>query len=230
MRFFRRSRQKPAFVHAYEHAQRPDVRLHWRAAPYTVLDVETSGLNPRVDALLAIGLVDIEGGRILLERHWHTLVRPPKGMIVPAESIRVHQLLREDVAQAPLLTDVLTELLQRLSGRVLVVHVADVDISFINRALLQLYDSYLRGPAIDTARLAASRHYDEWFLRPEDPTPPTIALRALSEQANLPVFPEHNALNDALTTAQLFLAQATHLSQHGTTTLKGLLRKGGCLR
>jgi len=58
------------------------------------------------------------------------------------------------------------------------------------------------------------------------PAPPT-QLRSLAERLGLPVFAEHDALGDALTTAQVFLAQATWLEQRGAGTLRGLLRAGG---
>jgi DNA polymerase-3 subunit epsilon len=230
MRLFRRTHAPPDFVRAYLEAPRPSANVPWRAVPYTVLDVETSGLAPRRDALLAIGLVDIEAGRVLVERSWHTLIHPPEGLVVPAESIRIHGLLRGDLAQAPPLTQALPQLLRRLSGRVLVVHVAAIDVGFLNRALHQCYGAALRGPAIDTARLAAHQRRQERFIRGHIATPPTLALSTLAEEANLPIFPEHNALNDALTTAQLFLVQATRLEQSGARTLGKLLRAGGCLR
>ncbi|NCC37186.1 MAG: 3'-5' exonuclease, partial [Chloroflexia bacterium] len=59
-----RKRERPAVLQAYEAGPWPDPRSHWRDASYVVLDVETSGLDPRRDVLLAIGLVGIEGGRI----------------------------------------------------------------------------------------------------------------------------------------------------------------------
>jgi DNA polymerase-3 subunit epsilon len=230
MRLFRRTHAPPDFVRAYLDAPRPNADVSWRAAPYTVLDVETSGLAPRSDALLAIGLVDIDAGRVLVERSWHTLIHPPDGLVVPGESIRIHGLLHGDLAQAPPLTEVLPELLRRLSGRVLVVHVAAIDIGFLNRALRQCYGAALRGPAIDTARLAAHLRRQERFIRGHTAAPSTLALSSLAEEANLPIFSEHNALNDALTTAQLFLAQATRLEQLGARTLGKLLRTGGCIR
>jgi len=44
------------------------------------------------------------------------------------------------------------------------------------------------------------------------------------------VYAEHNALNDALTTAQVFLAQINAMQPNGTPRLRDLLRAGGCLR
>jgi len=228
--FFRRHRNLPSYVHNYLDAQRPNPRAAWRTARYVVLDSETTGLDPRRDALLALGLVEIIDGRIRLDRCWETLVRPPTEVSVPAASIRIHGLLRDELNAAPLLADVLPELLQRLCGCVLVVHVAALDVRFLQRALRSTYGIAMRGPALDTAQLAATLHHSQRFTHGYHSAQPTLALRALAEQAGLPVYAEHNALNDALTTAQLFLAQVTQFEQQGYNTLRHLIHAGAYLR
>jgi DNA polymerase-3 subunit epsilon len=224
-----RRRAQPAWLQAYVAGPWPARQLPWREAHYCVLDVETSGLDPRRDELLAVGLVEIEAGRVRLDRAWHSLIRPPEGFLVAAASIRIHQLTRAELAAAPPPAEVLPALLERLRGCVLVVHVAQIDVRFLNRALKLAYGEKLRGPKIDTARLAMTLHHHAQILGEarHDMPAPAIHLRALAERFGLPVHPQHNALSDAITTAQLFLAQATHLQLQGRTTLGGLLRAGG---
>lgn len=228
--FFRRP-TVPGFVQTYLDAPRPDLRLPWRSASYVVLDIETSGLVAKRDAILAIGLVEIKQGRIQVGQRWRSLVRPPDGLLVGVDSIRVHGILRDELAVAPPIDKVLPQLLARLTGHILVVHVASIDIGFLNQAMERLYRVKLRGPAIDTARLAMTLHHNERFLGGAYPTePPPVQLRALAERAGLPVHAEHDALNDALTTAQLFLAQATQLDLQGIATIGGILKAGGVLK
>lgn len=229
MRWLRRGGTPPQFVREYQEAPRPEPRAPWRAAPYTVLDIETTGLDPRADAVLAIGLVDVEGGRVLLERAWRTLVRPPADAPLRPAAIAVTGLLRADTAAAPEMAEVLPELLRRLAGRVLVVHVAEVDVAFLDRALRLRYGARLRGPALDTARLALYLERDRRLLGGAH-EPPAIQLRALCDRLGLPAYAEHDALSDAVSTAQLLLALATQIEAHGAGTLGGLLRAGGCLR
>lgn len=229
--FRRRPSNLPEPVARYLDAPRPDPALPWRDAPYSVIDVETTGLNPRRDALLAVGMVDIDEGRIRMDRRWYTLVRPPDDAPVNPEAIRVHGLLPQDVEHAPPLDEVIPAVLQRLTGRVLVVHVADVDIGFLRQAMRRLYGVEPRGPAIDTARLALHFQRHQRLIEGSgSEQEPALQLRALAESAGLPVYPEHNAFNDALTTAQLFLAQVSMFEAHGMPRLRDLLRAGGCLR
>jgi DNA polymerase III subunit epsilon len=228
MRWLRPRPRLDETVRAYLDAPRPDMGAPWRDVPYAVVDVETTGLEPRRDALLAIGLVEIDAGRVLLERSWRTLVRPPEDAPLRPDAIAATGLLRADTAGAPPEAEVLPELLGRLRGRVLVVHVAEVDVAFLNRALQRHYGIRLRGPALDTARIAAAQQRDRRMLGDADA--PTIRLRPLCENLGLPVYAEHDALGDALSTAQLFLAQASRLERSGGGTLGRLLRAGRALR
>ncbi len=224
-----RRRARPEWLQAYVAGPWPAPSMPWREATYCVLDVETSGLDARRDELLAVGLVEIEAGRVRLDRTWYSLIRPPDGLLVAAGSIRIHQLTRAELAVAPPVEVVLPALLERLRGRVLVVHVAQIDVRFLNRALKTHVDAKLHGPKLDTARLAMTLHHHAQILgeaRHGMPAP-AIHLRALAESFGLPVHAQHNALSDAITTAQLFLAQANHLQHQGRSTLGGLLRSGG---
>lgn len=220
----------PPEVQTYLHAPRLPERVPWREVDYAVLDLETTGLNARRDAILSIGLVEVRQGRVQLDSSWYALVQPPAGVQVPAASIRIHGLLRGDVAHAPHLTDVLPELLERLAGRVLVVHFARMDVDFLARALQQTWRVQLRGPALDTMQIAQGLYHQERWLTGHDGMRPVTSLRELAEQVHLPIANEHNALSDAITTAQLFLAQAIRLERRGNGSLQHLLQMGRCLR
>jgi DNA polymerase III subunit epsilon len=232
MPFFRRQKNLPDYVQNYLDAPRPKGNIPWREAPYSVLDVETNGLNHKRHSLLAIGVLDIDQGRIQINRRWYTNIRPPDTDEVGADTIRIHGLLRRDLEDAPALEEVLPELLQRLQGRVLVVHIAAIDVKFLDQALRTHYGVKLRGPAIDTARLGGVLLQQEHMLSGtyDQQGPRDTTLRSLAASANVPVEAQHNALSDALTTAQLFLSQATKLQKRGHDTFHKLLRVGGCLK
>jgi DNA polymerase III subunit epsilon len=231
MFFFQRIKDDlPEAARAYLQAPKISQKLAWREIDYQVLDIETSGLEAKKDVICAVGIVAIKGGRVRPGDSMYTMVRPPEGRRIDADSIRIHGLLHDDLLQAPPLIEVLPELLRRLTGQVLIVHVAAIDVVFLNQALKQAYGFQLRQPIIDTARLARSLHFTEQYLSSygsSEGMPPPIALRTLANQANLPIYAQHNALNDAMTTAQLFLAQVHRMDRQGTKNLRGLLRAGG---
>ena len=136
------------------------------------------------------------------------------------DSIRIHGLRPADLEDAPPLDDVLDELLAAITGRVLVAHVAAVERGFL-RAALERRGLGLRNPIVDTAALAA-----ELARRgPGASTPgrPPTGLSELARAFRLPVHRPHHADGDALTTAQVFLALATHLDGVGPLTVGAML-------
>ena len=69
---------------------------------FAVVDVETTGLNPRTDRILEIGIVTADGsGRPTGE--WSSLVNPGR----PVAATVVHGLTDADVADAPPIAEVL---------------------------------------------------------------------------------------------------------------------------
>ena len=118
----------PEPVRAHLSTPEPPGRLPWRQATYTVLDLETTGLDPTSDAIVAAGGLRVLGGRAAAATAFRLLVRPDRD--VPADAIRIHGLLPGELEAAPPLAEQLIALLNRTLGDVLVVHVAEVDHAF----------------------------------------------------------------------------------------------------
>src|SRR5918993_2417054 len=235
MRALRAARRRRQALRAGERADLPvPVRRHlsadhqpghlpWRQATYTVLDLETTGLDPNSDAIVAVGGLRVLGGRVTAASAFHLLVRPDRD--VPAEAIRIHGLLPGELEAAPPLAEQLTTLLDRTLGDVLVVHVAEVDQAFLDAAMRRSWGCPLNAIVLDTARMAAALNRRLQLARPPGRRPgASLRLADLARAHGLPVHPEHDPLHDALTTAQLFLALATRLERHGRGTLGALRR------
>ena len=134
------------------------------------------------------------------------------------EAIRIHGLRPADLEDAPALAEVLDELLAALDGRILVAHVASIEREFLSRAF-ESHGVRLRGPVVDTARLAASVLGDGNGRNPP-------GLSDVAARLGLPVHRPHHAEGDALTTAQAFLALARRLEERGPQTVGSLARGG----
>ena len=105
--------------------------------------------------------------------------------------------------------NVFNRLLQTLRGRVMVAHHARIEQGFLSTACVSLYGSRLPVLTVDTQAVAL-----RWFQkRDKHIAPRELRLHALRERYNLPRYPAHNALSDALAAAELFLAQATERAQ-----------------
>jgi DNA polymerase III subunit epsilon len=216
----------PEPVRTHLSTPQPPDHLPWRQVTYTVLDLETTGLDPTSDAIVAAGGLRVIGGRAAAATAFRLLVRPDRD--VPADAIRIHGLLPGELEAAPPLAEQLAALLDRTLGDVLVVHVAEVDQAFLDAAMRRNWGCPLNATVLDTARMAAALNRRLQLARPPARRPGTsLRLADLARAHGLPVHPEHDPLHDALTTAQLFLALATRLERHGRGTLGALRRVAG---
>jgi DNA polymerase-3 subunit epsilon len=189
-------------------------RNSWRAAPFVAVDVETTGLDPGRHEIISFAAVPIEQGRIVAGAAVSGLVRPR--VAPPPESIRIHGLRAADLEAAPRAPDALAPLAGLLRGRIPVAHAAWVDRAFLTPPLGEL-GARLPRRLVDTAAL--------WRLlcldRGEE-DPGWCSLASVAAALGLPTHRAHEAEGDALTTAQVFLALATHLESHGRKTATAL--------
>jgi DNA polymerase III subunit epsilon len=203
---------------AYRRTPLPVPTTPWREAEFCVIDLETTGLDPAVNEIIAFAALQIAGGRLRLNDVRYELIRP--SVMPDAETIRIHGLRRSDLADAPALSEVLDGLLEALTGTVLVVHVASVEEGFLGVAFRD-HGVRLLNPVVDTAALA-----EEWLRRRNQPAPYPIGLSPLAQALGLPVHRPHHADGDALTSAQVFLALAVHLDALEPQTVGSLQRFG----
>jgi DNA polymerase-3 subunit epsilon len=182
-----------------------DASTPWREAVFSVLDFETTGLDPSSDEIISFATVTVAEGRVSLADARYELVRPRR--MPAAESIRIHGLREADLDDAPPLSEQLDTLLEAIEGRAIVAHVAAVERGFLGAALAER-DLKLRNPIVDTARLDRELRR----LRREPPVArEPVGLSQMARELGLPVHRPHHADGDALTTAQAFIALATHL-------------------
>lgn len=192
----------------------------WDSLVYWALDLETGGLDPGRDPILAVGMVPIREGRIRLGESYRTLVRPGGGRVIEPESVRAHQLVWGEVRGAPPLDDVLPEIVRRLDRNVLLVHQRSIDVAFLQEACRRTGVRWPAPKVIDTVDLLVRRAKQARFRTPELPLEtPVLVLSQAREARGLPAYQAHDALTDAIATAELFLVLRHEL---GARTLRNL--------
>jgi DNA polymerase-3 subunit epsilon len=203
---------------SYRSAKLPGRRTPWREAGWCALDFELTGLDPREDEIISFGVIPIDAGRLQLRGAVSGLVRPAGES--SESSIRVHGIRAADLARAPRLADAIGPLLRTITGRGLVAHTAAVERVFLGRALRE-HGLRLRGPVVDTEVLGCL-----WLHERDGGLRGRIALGDLASALRLPAERPHDALGDALTTAQVFIALATHLDALHPETVGSLAHAG----
>lgn len=181
------------------------------------VDLETTGLDPVSNTILSIGTVTINRLCIELASSWHQLIKVEHD--IPESSAVIHQITDDQAARGIHINAAFPLLLQRLQGKVMLVHSASVEQNFLNRISQQLYNTPLIIPMIDTQALAHRQ-----YLRRDQPIKEgDLRLFNLRERFQLPRYKAHNALSDALATAELFLAMAADICPATQCKLKYFL-------
>lgn len=187
----------------------------WRDTHFAVVDVETTGLDVAVSEVISVGILDVVGGRVQVGSAYYREVRPQ--VLPAADTVVIHGIRPVDAAAGGDPDEVGREVIERLSGRVLVAHVAWVERAFLG-AWLEPLGWHVPKDVVDTdvlARLALARSGGPAMAG-------HIRLGAAAERYGLPEQGRHQALGDALTTAQLLLALAC-TAEDGEPTLRDLL-------
>jgi len=196
-------------LHEFMAVPFPGVRDDCRSLRYVALDLETTGLDAREDEIISMGWVCLGTGSIDLSTSQHRLVLPSGD--IPEHSAIIHKITDDQAAQGEPLAAALSLLLSALAGTVLIAHHARVEFTFLDAACQRIFGGRFLIPVVDTQALAiqqferGNRAYGGKDLR----------LAALRERYNLPRYPAHNALSDALAAAELFIAQ---MAQRGRET------------
>lgn len=187
----------------------PDTPLS--EAPLVALDFETTGLDPDEHSIVSIGLVpfSLDGIKLGAGRHW--VVRPQ--LPLHQTSITIHGITHTDIDKAPDLSDVLDEILAAMAGRIVVVHYRNIERPFFDVAMKWRLNEGIRFPVIDTmaieAHLYPNRRPTRW-QKLKGMKPVSIRLADSRTRYGLPHYPPHNALIDAIATAELLQAQIHH--------------------
>jgi DNA polymerase-3 subunit epsilon len=192
----------------------------WDSVVYWSLDIETGGLDPVKDPILAVGMVPVRDGHVQLGGAYRTLVQPEDGRQIAPASIQAHQLVWGELREAPPLLEVLGEVASRLKGAVLLVHQRSIDVVFLRRAFDRHQLDWPKPLVVDTVDLLVAAARRDRFRLPDMPADlPTLNLGRARRKFGLPDYQAHDALTDAIATAELFLVLRKVL---GVRTLRDL--------
>jgi len=155
---------------------------------YVSLDLETTGLNPKLDKIIEIGAVKVLEGKIT--QTFETFVNP--GRILSEKVKTLTGIQDENLCNAPFTEDCIQELLDFMEDLPLLGHSVLFDFSFVKRAAVNTGRT-LEKEGIDT--LAIARNYLQELE--------SRNLGFLCKHFQIP-HEEHRALGDAMATHFLY--------------------------
>ncbi len=173
--------------------------------PFTVFDVETTGMSPSNDRIVEIAAIRIDpGGK--LER-FQTLIHP--GRSIPAAASSVHHITNEMVQSAPHFKDAIRGFLDLATESTLVAHNALFDLGFLQESLARVGMPLWSGKTLDSLRL----------LRKTHPGLPSYSLQSLRAYFQLPTekgMNAHRAGADVEWTVQILEIALSEALRHKT--------------
>jgi len=189
------------------HLGHPEFRFMFDAPPpdeWVSLDCETTGLNVSKDEIISIGAVRIKGNRIMTSERLELLVRPERG--VSAESVKIHRLREQDVAQGLPIDEAMKQLMRFIGSRPLVGYYLEFDVAMLYKALFPMLGQGLPQPKIEVSGMYYDYKYRQQPAHARQ-NAPQIDLRfdTMMADLGLPVREAHDALNDAVMAALAFI-------------------------
>lgn len=116
---------------------------------YVCIDLETTGLNPKTDRIIEIGIVRVQDNEVVQE--WETLVNP--GRNLEERITELTGIKDEQLASAPMVEEVLPTLLEIVGDNPLLGHGVLFDYSFVKKAAVNRKMVFEKD-GIDTLRIA----------------------------------------------------------------------------
>jgi DNA polymerase-3 subunit epsilon len=180
-----------------------DESYSWLFDPYAgdevvVFDTETTGLNTKRDEVLSIGAVKVKGDRILTSESFEIFLKPSREISV--ESIKIHHIRPCDIENAMEPLEGVEKFLDFIGNRPLVGYYLEFDMAMMNRLIKPWIGVNLPNRQIEISGLYFDKKIE---LIPQG----NIDLRfdTILRDLNIPRMGQHNALNDAIMTAMVYI-------------------------
>ncbi len=181
---------------------------------WAVIDTETSGLDVRHHTLLSIGAVRMAGTHVVMGRSFYREIRPD--VASERANVLVHGIGHAAQMSGEAPARALAAFMAFTGGRPLVAYNAPFDREMLETAVQRHLGIKWRPTWIDTADLVKSMFPAE-----------AMELKTLDDwmgRFGIVHYERHNALADALCTAQLFQILLSRASHEGYATVADLRR------
>lgn len=126
-----------------------EVNNWYELGPFTIFDVETTGMSARNNRIVEIAALHIErDGKV---SRYESLVNP--ACPIPERVTNIHHITNEMVADAPNFRQVGFEFLEFAEKSTLVAHNARFDLAFLQESLVRCGLPQWKGKTMDSLRL-----------------------------------------------------------------------------
>lgn len=165
---------------------------------YVCFDCETTGLNPKKDDIISIGAVIIKNNTIISSKKFVRFVKPKTKL--QAEAIKIHHIRVCDLENAEDIDDVIEEFINFIGNRPLVGYYLEFDVAMINKYLKPKL-----GISLPNKMHEVSAIYHDYKIEIIPQSHIDLRFNTIMEELKIPSLGKHDAYNDAIMTAMIFL-------------------------
>jgi len=165
---------------------------------YVVFDTETTGLDIKKDEIISIGAIKVKDNKILLHDSFHLFIKP--SINLKQKNVSIHQIRDCDLENALSLNDAIIKFLEFIGSLPLVGYYLEFDVAMVNKGIKALTGSKLKNKQIEVSGL-----YYEKKIKSITQGKIDLSFEAIIKDLNIPRLKAHDALNDAIMTAFMFL-------------------------
>lgn len=165
---------------------------------YVCFDCETTGLDPKKDDIISIGAVIIKNNTVVSSKKFVKFVKPKTK--IQADAIKVHHIREMDLVDADDINDVIHEFIEYIGNRTLVGYFLEFDIAMVNKYLKPAIGIKLPNKALEVSSI-----YFDYKIEKIPQANIDLRFDTIMEELQIPVMGKHDAYNDALMTALIFI-------------------------
>lgn len=168
------------------------------AKEYVCFDCETTGLDVQKDDIISIGAVIIRDNVIVSSKKFVKFVKPKTKLQIDA--IKVHHIRECDLEEAEEVDNVIDEFLHFIGNRTLVGYFLEFDTAMVNK-----YTKPKLGIKLPNKCLEVSAIYYDWKIEAIPQGHIDLRFDTIMKDLQIPHLGKHDAFNDAIMTAMMFL-------------------------
>ena len=165
---------------------------------FVSFDCETTGLNVKKDEILSIGAVKLNHQKIELSHSFERFVKPIEQ--IAKESITIHHIRPCDIHDSIEAKVAIEEFLHFIGNRTLIGYYIKFDIAMINR-----YTQALIGTTLPNKSIELSTMYYKRYKKKSSHEFVDLKFDTIMNKLDLPKLGQHDALNDAVMSAMMYL-------------------------
>lgn len=173
---------------------------------YVCFDCETTGLDRKNDRIITLSAIKIQNNELQTSTSLNLVIKQPEE--ISEESILVHQIRNVDVANSHFVysseQEAVADFLKFIQGATLIGYFLEFDVAMVERVLKPWLGVGLPNPQIDVGDLYFDYARSQVVRSCIEPNI-DLSFDHILEKLELPNLGQHDAYNDALMTALIFL-------------------------